>query len=309
MQGLIIKATGSWYTVKLDNRKAVPCRLPGKFRLSEEHITNPVAVGDNVSVALQSDGTGVIERIFERKNRLVRQATHRKKGIQIIAANLDQILVIQSYKQPVFKTGFIDRLVVSSEANDIQPVIVLNKIDLAKKEKDKKKIFHLVDLYTSLGYTVLPLSIYDKKSMDNLYESISGKTSAMTGHSGTGKTSIINTLNPELNFKTGEISSFSNKGKHTTTFAQLITFSEQTFVVDTPGIREFGLVNFKPYEVSLFYPEMKDLRDSCHFYNCTHRHEPSCAIIDAYRNGTIAESRYRSYVNIVNSIEDSSEPA
>ncbi len=302
MQGLIIKATGSWYHVLLDDKRMVSCRLPGKFRLSDEEVTNPVAVGDNVSVDLQADGTGIIDQIFERKNRLVRQATHGKKGIQIIAANLDQILIIQSFKKPAFKTGFIDRLLVSAGANEINPVIVINKSDLVRNEKDENKITELEELYSGLGYPFFAVSIYDRESIDRMFDGMKGKLSAMTGHSGTGKTSILNTLNPDLNLKTGEISNFSNKGKHTTTFAQLFTLADDTYVVDTPGIREFGLVNFEPYEVSLFYPEMKVLRESCRFYNCTHRHEPSCAVIEAFQNGDISESRYRSYVNIVDSL-------
>ena len=302
MQGLIIKATGSWYHVLLDDKRMVFCRLPGRFRLSDEEVTNPVAVGDNVSVDLQDDGTGIIDQIFERKNRLVRQATHGKKGVQIIAANLDQILIIQSFKKPAFKTGFIDRLLVSAGANEINPVIVINKSDLVRSEKDEKKITELEELYSGLGYPFFTVCIYERESMSRLFDGMKGKLSAMTGHSGTGKTSILNTMNPDLNLKTGEISNFSNKGKHTTTFAQLFTLADETYIVDTPGIREFGMVNFEPYEVSLFYPEMKALRESCRFYNCTHRHEPSCAIIEAFRNGGISESRYRSYINIVESL-------
>ncbi|MEX0680408.1 MAG: ribosome small subunit-dependent GTPase A [Balneolales bacterium] len=301
MQGLITKATGSWYQARLDNGHMMECRLPGKFRLSDEQVTNPVTVGDRVHIVLQNDGTGMIEHIEERRNKLLRQATHGRKGTQMLAANVDYVLIIQSLKQPVFKTGFIDRLLVCCEAYDINPVIVMNKTDLSENKKDAARLSEVLNLYTGLGYSFVTTSIYDPDSIHRLKELIEGSISVMTGPSGTGKTSLLNSMATDQDLKTAEISHFSNKGKHTTTFSHLIPVSENTRVIDTPGVREFGLVDLKSYEISLYFPEMASIRESCHYYNCTHGHEPNCAVIEAVENGRIAASRYRSYRHIVES--------
>ncbi len=303
MKGLITKATGSWYQVLLDSGESVSCRLPGKFRLSEEQIVNPVAVGDNVDVTLEKDGTGVINRIGERKNKLVRKATHGRRGIQLLAANVDLVLIVQSLRDPVFKTGFIDRLLVTCEAWEIPALIIINKTDLQKSSMDEEKLDQIETLYREIGYDFLRSSIHDQTSIAKLSKALKGKISVFSGHSGTGKTSLLNALSPGLQLKTGDISRSSNKGKHTTTYAQLIRLSEDTFVVDTPGIREFGLVDLEPYELSLFFPEMRPYRESCRFYNCTHRHEPGCAVLPAVEDGNVPESRYKSYLNILESIE------
>ncbi len=307
MKGLITKATGSWYQVLLDNGESVSCRLPGKFRLGEEQIVNPVAVGDIVDITLQKDGTGVIDRIGQRKNQLVRKATHGRRGIQLLATNVDLVLIVQSLREPDFKTGFIDRLLVTCEAWEIPALIIINKTDLQKSRKDEEKLEQIETLYRELGYDFLRTSIHDKTSINNLSTALTGKISVLSGHSGTGKTSLLNALSPGLQLKTGDISRFSNKGKHTTTYAQLIRLSEETYVVDTPGIREFGMVDLEPYEISLFFPEMRPHRESCRFYNCTHRHEPDCAVRTAVEDGNVPESRYKSYLNILKSIETGQE--
>ena len=307
MKGLITKATGSWYQVLSDSGEIISCRLPGKFRLDDEEILNPVAVGDSVHVTLQKDGTGVINRIGERKNQLVRKATHGRRGMQLLAANVDLVLIVQSLREPVFKTGFIDRLLVTCEAWEIPALIIINKTDLQKGSKDKEKLEQVETLYREIGYDFLKTSIHDKSSMENLSRALKGKISVLSGHSGTGKTSLLNALSPGLQLKTGDISRFSNKGKHTTTYAQLIRLSDETYVVDTPGIREFGLVDLEPYEISLFFPEMRPYRESCRFYNCTHRHEPDCAVRVAVEDGNVQESRYKSYLSILESIETGRE--
>lgn len=309
MNGLITKATGSWYQVLLDNGSTVPCRLPGRFRLDREKVLHPVAVGDLVTITRQKDGTGVIEHIGERKNRLVRKATHGRRGVQLIATNVDQVLIVQSLRNPVVKAGFVDRVLVTCEAYQIPAVVIINKTDLSKKNKDAEILDQLEKLYTGLGYGFLRTSIHEQESIARLKVQTAGKISVLTGHSGTGKSSLLNTLSPGLNLKTGEISRSSNKGRHTTTYAQILPLGEQTFIVDTPGVREFGLVDVEPFEVSLYFPEMVDHRERCRFHNCTHRHEPSCAVRQALETGSISESRYRSFVNILESIESGLDKA
>ncbi len=309
MKGLITKATGSWYQVLLDNDENMSCRLPGKFRLDEDDLVNPVAVGDIVDVFPQKDGTGVINQVLERRNRLVRKATHGRRGAQLIAANLDLVIIVQSLRDPSFKTGFIDRVLVTCEAYEITPLIIINKSDLNKGDKDMEMLDQVQELYNGLGYDLLTTSIHDEASIGRLKSHITGKLSVFTGHSGTGKTSLLNALSPGLAFKTAEISRSSNKGKHTTTYAQLVKLAENTFLVDTPGIREFGLVDMEQYEISLHFPEMRPYRESCRFYNCTHRHEPSCAVRDAVERQAITGSRYKSYLSIVESVESGIDKA
>ena len=299
--GRIIKSTGSWYIVFLDDGETISCRLPGKLRLEELNQTNPVAVGDRVQVDIQSDQTGVIQDIQKRRNMITRLATHGRRGQQIMAANIDLGILVQSVKRPEFKTGLIDRFLITCEANDVPPLIVINKMDLAK-DADRNEVDDIKFMYDELGYQVVAISTIDLNSIQEIRNIIEGKTVTLMGPSGTGKTSILNVLNPNLNLTIGEISNFSNKGKHTTTFSELITISPGTFVVDTPGIREFGLVDIDAYDLSNFYIEMKDLRMQCKYYNCTHIHEPGCAVMEAYEKELIKPSRYLSYLNIFESL-------
>jgi ribosome biogenesis GTPase len=270
--GRVTKSTGSWYIVALDNGETLSCRLPGKLRLEELNQTNPVAVGDRVHVQIQTDQSGIISEILPRINMITRLATHGRRGQQIMAANIDLGILVQSIKRPQFKSGLIDRFLITCEANFVEPLIVINKMDLAKKSDQPFKEF------------------------------IQGKTVSVMGPSGTGKTSILNALKPGLNLTTGAISDFSNKGKHTTTFSELKEIQPGTYIVDTPGIREFGLVDIDPNDLSNFYVEMKDLRMQCKYYNCTHIHEPECAVMRAYEQGSIQPSRYLSYLQIFESI-------
>lgn len=279
----------------------VESRLPGRFRLDEKEVTNPIAVGDFVHLTMNDDGTGTIETIETRENYITRQATHGKRGEQILVSNLDQACVVQSIKKPRLKEGFIDRVLVTCEAYEVKPVIIINKMDLAR-QGGKDFANELQELYSGLGYTVLQTSIEDKKSLDSLKNLLKDKTSAFIGPSGVGKTSLINAIDPNYALKTGEISDFSNKGKHTTTFARLIPLSFGGYIADTPGIREFGLVNIEPYELSLFFPEMLEPREHCKFHNCTHNHEPKCGVAEAFENGKIAASRYQSYLNMLESL-------
>ncbi len=301
-KGRVIQSTGKWYKVSL-NGDVVDCRLPGRFRLEKQEVTNPIAVGDFVSVDIGDDGHGLITEIEERENYIPRQATHGRRGEQILAANIDRAWVVQSVKKPKLNMGFIDRFLVTCEAYEIAGGIIINKMDLAN-EKAKTIMKDISDLYEGLGYRVLQTSIHDEKSIQNLADEMKDQTSVFIGPSGAGKTSILNAIDPDLNLKVGEISSYSNKGKHTTTFAKLVPLKTGGYIVDTPGIREFGTVNIEKPELSLFFPEMAEPRQNCKFYNCTHYHEPGCGVVEAYEEGKIDPDRYNSYLNILESLDD-----
>ncbi len=301
-KGRIIQSTGSWYKVRTDS-DLIESRLPGRFRLDDKHVTNPIAVGDIVDIAMNDDGTGTIEVIHERRNYITRQATHGRRGEQILVSNLDRAFVVQSIRQPKMKEGFIDRFLVTCEAYDVEASIIINKLDLATK-KDEGYLEDLQELYESLGYEVFKTSVLDQNCLTQLKEVIAGITTAFVGPSGVGKTSLLNAIDPTYSEKIGEVSSYSNKGKHTTTFAKLIEIENGGFIVDTPGIREFGLFNIEPWELSLYFPEMLDGRKHCKFNTCTHIHEPSCGVIAAFEEGKIDAGRYNSYINMLESIED-----
>lgn len=302
-QGRIIQSTGKWYKVaEPDGDTIHDCRLPGRFRLEKKEVTNPVAVGDIVTFTVESDGSGTITEIHERENYIPRQATHGRRGEQILVANIDRAWVVQSVRQPKLNLGFIDRFLVTCEAYEIPAGIIMNKTDLAKKG-DEEFVEDIRELYLGLGYAFLTTSIHDEESIGRLAEELKAKTSVFIGPSGTGKTSLLNAMEPQLTLRTGEISSYSDKGKHTTTFATLIPLSMGGFIVDTPGIRELGLVNIEKSELSLFFPEMLEPRQNCKYYNCTHTHEPGCGVIQAYEEGLIDPDRYNSYINILQSLE------
>lgn len=299
--GRVIKSTGSWYKVA-DQEEIIECRLPGKFRLEKKEVTNPVAVGDWVKFTIGDDGSGSITEIIERSNYLPRQATHGRRGEQILIANVDRAWVVQSVKQPKLNLGFIDRFLVTCEAYEIPAGIIINKYDLANK-KAEVFIEDIRSLYQSLNYTVCLTSIHDTQSLDRLADLLKDNLNVFIGASGVGKTSILNGIDPDLNLKTGDISEYSNKGKHTTTFASLISLKDGGFVADTPGIREFGIVNIEKPELSLYFPEMKEPRENCKYYNCTHFHEPDCGVRKAFENGEIDADRYHNYLNILESID------
>jgi len=301
IKGRVIQSTGSWYLVNTTD-KIYECRLPGRFRLNIKNVTNPIAVGDWVDISLNEDDTGTIEKIHERKNFVLRKATHGKRGKHILASNIDQILVVQSVRKPKFKETFTDRILVTAEAYEIPAGIIINKMDLAK-EKDQVRVSKIRNLYTSLGYTLLPTSIHQNDSLEALRKLLHQKISVFIGPSGVGKTSLINAIEPEINLKTKEISSYSNKGKHTTTYAQLVPLSFDGYLVDTPGIREFGVVDIKDWELSLYFPEMLEARKECKFNTCTHHHEPACGVIKAVEKGLITTKRYKSYLQILESVQ------
>ena len=300
-KGRVIQSTGKWYKVNL-NGEVIDCRLPGKFRLEKKEVTNPVAVGDIVDVVIGSDGTGSIETIHERENYIPRQATHGRRGEQILVANIDLAWVVQSVRQPKINLGFIDRFLVTCEAYEIPAGIIFNKMDLARGN-DLEFVEDVSGLYRNLGYKVVCTSIKDPGMLKELKEHTQGITSVFIGPSGAGKTSILNEIEPGIDLRVGEISSYSQKGKHTTTFAQLIPLKDSGYIVDTPGIRELGLVQIEKSELSLYFPEMLEPRQNCKFYNCTHYHEPGCGVIQAYEQGEIDPDRYNSYLNILESLD------
>jgi ribosome biogenesis GTPase len=306
----VIQSTGKWYKVMPEetnddisfNERLISCQLPGKFRLKKLQQTNPVAVGDFVHFRQLDDGSGLIEEIEDRFNKISRKATHGRKGEHILAANIDRGFVVQSIHQPDFKTGFIDRFLVTAEAFGVQPVIILNKMDLGTEE-DAPEVAQIMDLYTGLGYPIMLSSIYDEESIIDLAAAMQDKTSVFIGPSGCGKTSLLNEIQPGLNRSVGAVSESSNKGKHTTTFAELLPLHFGGYLADTPGIREFGLIHFELNEIDNYFPEMAELKDDCKFHNCSHLHEPECAVMDAFKKGEIAASRYHSYINIYESLE------
>ena len=307
-EGLVIRTTGSWYRVLLADSSQYDCRLRGNYRLRGNKQTNPVAVGDIVDFNLQDDGTGVITDVHDRRNYIVRRATKLSKQTHVIAANIDLLCIVATLGLPRTSTGFIDRLLVTAEAYHIPAAIIFNKCDLYDDELWE---IHneLKAIYTGAGYPVLEVSALKGTGLDNLKEMIAGKTVLFSGHSGVGKSALLNAISPGLGLKVGQISDWSLKGKHTTTFAEihpvpLSTLNSQlsTFLIDTPGIKEFGMVDFTAQELSHFFPEMRARLHDCRFANCTHRHEPGCAIKKAVDDGLISAERYQNYLNILEDI-------
>ena len=310
-EGLVIRTTGNWYRVLTDGGEAVECRLRGNYRLRGNKQTNPVAVGDHVLCELEADGTGVIHDVRDRSNYIVRRATKLSKQTHVIAANIDLLCVVATLGLPRTSTGFIDRLLVTAEAYHIPACIIFNKCDLLVDDELRAMQDELSELYRSVGYPVLEVSALKGSGIDELKAMIAGKTVLFSGHSGVGKSAMLNALCPGLALKVGAISDWSLKGRHTTTFAEIFPIqlstlhsSLSTYLIDTPGIKEFGMVDFTPQELSHFFPEMRRVLHDCYFADCTHRHEPRCAVKEAIDNGTISEERYRNYLSIIEDITE-----
>ena len=309
LNGLVVRTTGSWYNVLTDGGETFTCRLRGNFRIRGNKQTNPIAVGDHVAFQILDDGTGFITAINDRRNCIIRRATKLSKQTHVIAANIDQLCIVATLGFPRTSTGFIDRLLVTAEAYHIPSVIIFNKCDLYN---DELWAIHneIKAIYTNASYPVFEVSALSGMGVDTIKKLISGKVSLFSGHSGVGKSALLNAIDPSLHLKTGEVSEWSLKGKHTTTFAELFPINanddkvKPSFLVDTPGIKEFGMVDFTPEELSHFFPEMRKVLHDCHFANCTHRHEPGCAVKAAVSSGLISEERYQNYLNILDSIEN-----
>lgn len=302
ISGKVVRSTGSSYIVLLGNEKLVDCKLKGKFRAQGIRTTNPIAVGDEVWFRMELDNvTGVIEKISERKNYLIRKATKLSKATHIIAANIDQLVVIASLAKPRTSSGFIDRLLTTAEAYHIPATIVFNKLDLYEDEHFNL-LAHFQDTYENVGYKVLVTSVTKKMNLDKFRDVLKDKVSLLSGHSGVGKTAMINAINPKLNLREGLISDYHEKGKHTTTFAEMFPLSFGGYIVDTPGIKEFGLVEFEKAELGQRFPEFRARMDMCRFNNCLHLDEPGCAVIEAIENNEIAAFRYQNYLKMLNDL-------
>jgi len=293
MRGIVTKSTGSWYSVRTDNGEIIQCRIKGKFRLKGFKHTNPITVGDIVDFELE-DENGVIHKIHERKNYVIRKASNLSKQTHIIAANIDQAVLIVTLVFPKTSLGFIDRFLLTTEAYHIPTVIVFNKTDL-----EIEGLEEIINLYNKIGYTCLKTSAKNLNGLDVLRETLSGKISLVSGHSGVGKSSLLNALQPGLGIKTGDVSSYSQKGQHVTTFAEMHDLNFGGFVIDTPGIKEFGIYDISDADISHYFKEMKPLIGKCRFNDCRHLNEPDCVIIKAVKNDEISESRYKSYLSIL----------
>ncbi|MFM2282889.1 MAG: hypothetical protein RL222_393 [Bacteroidota bacterium] len=301
-KGRIIQTTGSWYQVLLDG-KMVMARLKGKFKLDELDTTNPIAVGDFVTLEKTVNNEYIINEIHPRHNYIVRQSPRNKHQRHIIASNVDQALLIVTIAQPRTSLGFIDRFIAAAESFHIPVKIVLNKTDLIR-EKEQEQADYLKVVYNQLGYTVIEASTVTGQGIDVIRETLRDKTTLVAGHSGVGKSTIVNAINAELNLKTGKISEKWGKGMHTTTFATMFEIMPDSFIIDTPGIKEFMLLQVEPEEVSGYFTDIKQYAEGCQFNNCLHRNEPNCAVKEAVENAKIAPTRYENYLNIIDNIRD-----
>jgi len=306
VNGTVYKSTGSWYTVKSEKGDFYECRIKGKFRTQEIKSTNPVAVGDHVSFDLETIGdetVGIITEIGERKNYIVRKSVKLSKQTHIIAANLDQVFLLVTLNNPPTFTSFIDRFLVTAEAYEIPVVLLFNKMDVYSEE-EKFEVDYLIDLYTKIGYNCIQIEAKQGINVDKVKELMRGNISMFAGHSGVGKSTLVNALEPGLKLKTAEISELHMQGQHTTTFAEMYDLSFDARIIDTPGIKGFGIVDMEKHEIGNYFPEFFKLKSECKFHNCLHLDEPKCAIKEALENNEIAASRYRSYIQMITGDED-----
>lgn len=297
MKGTVIKSTGSWLTVKTEDATIYKCRIKGKFRIQGIKSTNPVAVGDFVEFDLEKDNSGTIHTLGKRKNYIIRKSTKLSKQTHIIAANMDQAAIIVSVANPKTPLGFIDRFLATAEAYRIPSIVIFNKVDLCDDELTEE-LDYLKAVYESLGYQCLLTSATENTGIEESIKLLKDKVTLLSGQSGVGKSSLINAIEPSLDLKTSEVSESNEKGKHTTTFAEMFEFSFGGSIIDTPGIRSFGVVDFNKNELSHFFREFFEIGKGCKFNNCHHINEPHCAVKVAIENGEIAQSRYTSYWNL-----------
>ncbi|MDR0955101.1 MAG: ribosome small subunit-dependent GTPase A [Rikenellaceae bacterium] len=303
-EGLVIKNTGSWYQVEdAKSHQTILCKLKGAFRLKEGATTNPVAVGDRVDYQTEPDGTGVIAKIYPRKNYIIRRSSNLSRQAHVIAANLDQAFLLVTLDFPQTRLEFVDRFLVTAEAYNVPMSIILNKNDLYT-EAYAPALADFLHTYALAGYPVYRVSARTGEGIDTLRELLQGRITLFSGNSGVGKSTLIHAVDPTLNPRSGEISAVHNRGKHTTTFSEMFPLVEGGYIIDTPGIKGFGLVDLKKEEVGRYFPEIFRYAPDCQYYNCTHTHEPGCAVQQAVAEGEIGRSRYVSYLKVLDD-EDS----
>lgn len=306
MTGIVYKSTGSWYTVKSETGDFIECRMKGKFRIKGIKSTNPIAVGDHVDFELEENSdavTGTIYAIHDRKNYIVRKSVNLSHQMHIIASNIDRVFLLITINNPPTTTSFIDRFLVTAEAYGIEAILVFNKIDTFDATMLDEQLF-LQYIYQEIGYQCLRVSSTEKKGLESLMELMKGKVSMFSGHSGVGKSTLVNAIEPSLHLKTTVISEQSKQGQHTTTFAEMYDLSFGAKIIDTPGIKGFGIVDMEKEEISGYFPEFFKLKEQCKFNNCLHKDEPNCAIKKALDADLIAWSRYKSYLQIVEGDEE-----
>ena len=303
MKGFVIKNTGSWYSVKTDDGKVVECKIKGNFRLKGIRSTNPVAVGDHVEIALNQEGTAFITHIDERRNYIIRKSQNLSKQSHIIAANVDQAFLIVTVNYPQTSTTFIDRFLASAEAYSVPVVLVFNKRDILSDD-ERHYQQSMVHLYETIGYECREISAATGEGIEGLHRLLKGKITLLSGNSGVGKSTLINQILPEANLRTAEISDAHNTGMHTTTFSEMLKLPEGGYIIDTPGIKGFGTFDMEPEELTSYFREIFHFSKDCKFSNCTHTHEPGCAVLKALEDHYIAQSRYQSYLGM---LEDKDE--
>ncbi len=298
--GLVVRSTGSWYEVLTADKHIWQCRLKGKFKIKGLKTSNPIAVGDKVKFEVEDviENTGIIFEIEPRENYIIRKSVHKTGHGHILAANLDQAVIIVTLNYPRTSLGFLDRFLVSAESFRIPVTIVFNKVDLLSEE-EKNYLADLAAMYEEIGYPCVFTSVVQGIGIEEFKELLAGKITLLSGHSGVGKSSLVNVIAPDLDLKTSAISDFANKGVHTTTFATMFEITENSYIIDTPGIKELGLIDIEPSELSHFFPEMRAKLGDCKFHNCKHLNEPHCAVLEAVATGEIAESRYMSYLSMM----------
>ncbi|MCK5820907.1 MAG: ribosome small subunit-dependent GTPase A [Bacteroidales bacterium] len=303
-EGLVIKTTGSWHSVKTNSGQIISCTIKGRFRIKGIRLTNPVAVGDIVEF-IKDDGQekGVIVKIHPRKNYIIRKSINLAREAHILAANIDQALLMVSLREPTTFSMFIDRFLVSAEAYKIPVVLIFNKTDIYQKE-DFKTLEEWKGIYEAVGYPCYDTSVLQSKGIDNVSQLLSGKISVISGNSGVGKSSLINTLLPEAILKTAEISSSHLTGKHTTTYPEMLLLEAGGYIIDTPGIRGFGIIDIGKEELYHFFPEIFEVSSNCKYHNCTHSHEPDCAVAVAVEEGKISFMRYNNYLAMLTDDDD-----
>lgn len=304
MTGLVTKSTGSWYFVRTENGERFKCRIRGKFRMEGIKSTNPISVGDHVDFELEeSEETGVINRIHDRKNYIVRKSVNLSKQTHIIAANIDVAFLLVTIDNPPTFPGFIDRFLATAEAYNIPSVLLFNKID-SYEDSQLEMVEELIQIYSDIGYKCIEVSALDGVNIEAVKALMKDQVTMFSGHSGVGKSTLINSIESSLNIKTAEISLQHKQGQHTTTFAEMYELSFGGFIIDTPGIKGFGVVDFEPHDITDYFPEFFELKEHCKFNNCLHQKEPNCAVKKALENDEVAPSRYFSYLQMLNKEEE-----